>query len=62
MNQLLNHHSRKACRHPVLPLLHGMPQINHLQVHLFAQSYAGVRVEVAGLVGPHDLAQYSAAG
>jgi len=34
--------SREACSHPVLPLLHGMPEINHLQVHLLAQSYAGI--------------------
>jgi hypothetical protein len=54
-------HSREARRHPVLPPLHGMPEINHLQVHLFAQSHAGVRVHTAGFVGPHDLAQYGAA-
>jgi hypothetical protein len=53
--------SREACSHPVLPLLHGMPEINHLQVHLLAQSYAGVRVQTAGFVGPDDLTQYSTA-
>jgi hypothetical protein len=51
--------SREACSHPVLPLLHGMPEINHLQVHLLAQSYASIRVQTAGFVGPDDLTQYS---
>jgi hypothetical protein len=50
--------SREACSHPVLPLLHGMPEIHHLELHLLAQSHAGVGVQAAGLVGPDDLAQY----
>ena len=53
--------SREACSDPVLPLLHGMPEINHLQVHLLAQSYAGVRVQTAGFVGPDNLTKYSTA-
>jgi hypothetical protein len=38
-----------------------MPEINHLQVHLLAQSYTGIRVQMAGFVGPDDLTKYSTA-